>query len=627
MTECSQSSLRGAVGSKKDGFGKAEWMQEDGLHTVREPVLDFLFRCTEQGIALACKAGRLLKLNEPLGRWVGQDRLHASEEGVCALLSPEHRPALFHAMHTIASGETSSWQAEVDVLAMGGARFPAQARMEGIPGGDGKLLYYLLHLKKLAQKQEELGGLLASAIRQFPEMITVKDGQGRWLESNELCLRALGLAEVEYRGKTDEELASYSQQAASVFAECIRTDEMAWASGRPMPFLERMIGPEGPRTMEILKVPLFHSDGSRKGIITICRDESTWERKLDELEKKETLYRSLVEETMAGVFLYSRGKARYLNARFAEILGYSPEEIEGQPLLSFVPKEERSALLAAMRAGWRRSAPPQPASCRAIRKDGSPVELEVHSRLTTFRGKLAVIGTILDRTEQNRAEELLRKQEKLSVVGQLAAGMAHEIRNPLTSLNGFLYLLQTRIQGPRHYFTIMQEELKRINAIVNEFLILANPQTDGYRVHSLGDLLLDVYRELEDEAAGKRIGLSVSPGEGEALVLCEANLLKQAFVHIGRNGLEATSPGGRLEMAVEQGKDERHCVRFTDNGRGIPEERRSRLGEPFYTTKEKGTGLGLTLVFKVVEAHGGTLEINSRINSGTTVLVYLPPCK
>ncbi|GMB08022.1 cache domain-containing protein [Thermolongibacillus altinsuensis] len=221
-----------------------------------------------------------------------------------------------------------------------------------------------------------------------------------------------------------------------------------------------------------------------------------------------------------------------------------------------------------------------------------------------------------------QSEELLRKSEKLAVVGELAAGVAHEIRNPLTSLKGFIQLLK---EGERNqaYFDIIEAELERLNEIVDEFLLLGKPNAIKKAYSHVSEMLQHVMKLLEGQALLHHVTVQCSVDEQLPPLYCDENQLKQVFINIIKNAIEAMPNGGMLRIEAKRRLDS-ILICFTDEGCGIPKERLSTLGEPFYSTKEKGTGLGLMVSFKIVEAHGGKMKIHSEEGKGTTVCLLFP---
>ncbi|WP_198850502.1 ATP-binding protein [Alicyclobacillus sp. SO9] len=258
----------------------------------------------------------------------------------------------------------------------------------------------------------------------------------------------------------------------------------------------------------------------------------------------------------------------------------------------------------------------------------------IHDRVIPIRGSdgdlKRLIGLAVDITEQKRAEEerirtrgMLERSEKLHVLGQLAAGIAHEIRNPLTSLMGFVQLIQSGRAGMDDYFDIMASELQRMNTIVGEFLVLSKPHSESMRIHDLKHIIETTLAFLKGEAIMNntviQTNFSILPP-----IVCDESQMKQVFINIIRNALDAMPTGGTITVQTEQTGSNEVTVCVADEGCGIPEDSIAMIGEPFFTTKEDGTGLGMMVTQQIVRSHGGRIEIRSRVDKGTTVSIVLP---
>ncbi len=229
-----------------------------------------------------------------------------------------------------------------------------------------------------------------------------------------------------------------------------------------------------------------------------------------------------------------------------------------------------------------------------------------------------------DISEQKRAEELVHRSDKLSAVGQLAAGIAHEIRNPLTAIKGFTQLLQEGAQRDVQYYQVILSELDRVNLIVDEFLLLAKPSPSMFRSCNVEQMLLAIITLLEPQAILQNVRILPTIAAGIDQIEIEENQIKQVLINLLKNAIEAMPDGGDLIIELRQEEEGLMRIRFIDQGCGIPEEQLHKVGDPFFTTKEKGTGLGLMVSHKIIEDHGGQLEIHSTVGVGTTIDVLLP---
>ncbi|BBH22759.1 hypothetical protein Back11_41040 [Paenibacillus baekrokdamisoli] len=254
---------------------------------------------------------------------------------------------------------------------------------------------------------------------------------------------------------------------------------------------------------------------------------------------------------------------------------------------------------------------------------GKLLHTEVVKTCTKLSGKPVFQFIIRDISERKKNEELLINSEKLYVAGQLAAGIAHEIRNPLTSLKGFLQLIASGRYSNKNYFDIMKSELNRIESIVSELLMLSKPQIYDLAHKDIRGIIKDTVTLLDTEAILHNIEIESTISEEPLWVRGVENQLKQVFINVLKNAIEAMNDGGRIQMACMLEGD-RIIVRIEDYGPGIPEEQLSKIGQPFYTTKEKGTGLGLMVSYKIVDNHHGSIHVHSRVDIGTTFEIILP---
>lgn len=369
----------------------------------------------------------------------------------------------------------------------------------------GNVIAFVFILRDITERKRMEAALkeneqqLRTLINAMPDSVCFKDGEGRWIEANECCLRIFQLEGVPYQGKRDAELAQINPFFGDALLLCEQSDRQVWEKKEMSGSQEVIPQPDGDsRVFDVIKVPLFYPDGMRQGLVVISRDI----------------------------------------------------------------------------------------------------------------------------TELKRTEELLRKSEKLSVVGELAAGVAHEIRNPLTSIRGFIQFIKEGNYNDAYFQTILSE-LDRIQSVVNEFLVLAKPQVLNFTPRNLPSLLYQVIDLLQTEAIMNNVQISFEYGSTIPLVNCEENQLKQVFINVLKNAFEAMPKGGQITIKLMQ-QHEKVSIRFIDEGDGIAEDRIHKLGEPFYTTKEKGTGLGLMISYKIIQAHHGSMKIQSQKNAGTTVDIILP---
>lgn len=336
------------------------------------------------------------------------------------------------------------------------------------------------------------------------------------------------------------------------------------------------------------------------------------------LEKSEAKYRLIAENTTDLIkVMDSRLRITYFSPSHQLVLGYDPDDADAVEANKWFDENEIKTMLASHK--------PESIEHRWKRADGQWMEIE--SRFMPVFGDDGSLEHIViisrDISERKQTEELLRRSEKLSVVGKLAAGVAHEIRNPLTTLKGFIQL-QKKENPQSFHLDLLIGELERIESITNELLSLAKPQAIQMKQAMIQDLVQNVIDILTPQAVMSNIQIVMNADSVPLLIQCEPNQMKQAFVNLLKNAMEAMPAGGNIHVGVTRADEEKAVISIQDQGSGIPEELLPRLGEPFYTLKEKGTGLGLMICNKIVKEHRGSISFQSKLNQGTLVLVKLP---
>lgn len=228
---------------------------------------------------------------------------------------------------------------------------------------------------------------------------------------------------------------------------------------------------------------------------------------------------------------------------------------------------------------------------------------------------------------RHREEETrLAQAEKLAAVGELAAGMAHEIRNPLTAIKGFIQLIEQHPKDtvPQDYLTTILREINRIEGIVSEALVLAKPTPISFIQVNLVELIREVYTLMQPQAMLQHVTFTCICADNLPPVTAEPNHLKQVLINLIKNSLEAIQPNrGSIQLKATW-HSSTIVIRLSDTGCGIPQDILTRLGDPFLTTKDQGTGLGLMITYRIVQNHGGSIHVTSRPGQGTTVTIRLP---
>ncbi|MBE1553646.1 ATP-binding protein [Sporosarcina limicola] len=231
-----------------------------------------------------------------------------------------------------------------------------------------------------------------------------------------------------------------------------------------------------------------------------------------------------------------------------------------------------------------------------------------------------------DCTENKVLEERLAHTGSLSALGELAASIAHEIRNPMTTLKGFTQLLKvTASEDSIRYISVIEEEIRRMESILGEMLLLSKPALKKETTFSLETLINDMIQLFYPKAIME--GITIVQKENsleDTLIVGEADKIKQVLLNLFKNAFEAMSKNGVLTIGIEQDVIGQIVLTIADTGKGMNKNQINRAFVSFFTSKAKGTGLGLPFVLKVVEEHGGSVNVESEVGNGTTFILSFP---
>lgn len=356
-------------------------------------------------------------------------------------------------------------------------------------------------------------------------------------------------------------------------------------------------------------------------IAFVCLSRDVTESKLS--EKK---YFKLFNRANDAIFFYEQNdlgvpsKFLDVNEAACQRLGYSKQELLSKSPVDIADKEYydkfdstfRSILQGNTTFEWVH-----------IRKDGSKIPVEISSRSFKLNQKTMIVSIARDLTDRKKTEEFLRKTESISLIGELSAGIAHEIRNPLTSIRGFVQLLFSRSEASVSFHDLVISEVDRINSIIGELLLLAKPTNLEYTRKDLVTLLKQIVTLLNAQAHLSDNEVVLDTDEESLYIICAENKLKQVFINILKNAIEASPKG--TEILVQARKLDQHIlIRCIDQGNGIPAEILRCIGSPFFTTKSNGTGLGIMISQKIIQDHYGTIEFIGNHPKGTIVEIQLP---
>ena len=317
-----------------------------------------------------------------------------------------------------------------------------------------------------------------------------------------------------------------------------------------------------------------------------------------------------------------------INPAFEEVYGWKRSECIGK-VIPLVPPENRLAA-ENRNQDLLEGKSVKLLETKDMRKDGTVFDAAISlSPIYDLDGKMIATSVISrDITHEKENEQLILQSEKLKLAGEIAAGVAHEIRNPLTAVSGFVQMMNSDKDSSYHSYTeIIQSEIERINLIISEFLVLSKPQAHQLKAVSIVETVENVDNFFHPEFLNRGITFSLSVNSVQNMVLANENQLKQVFINIIKNSIEAIDMHdveGKICLSINNDTPNTIHIAISDNGIGMSENLLERIFEPFYTTKETGTGLGMLITKKIIQDHGGTIEIESKLEYGTTINIKLP---
>jgi two-component system sensor histidine kinase PilS (NtrC family) len=340
-----------------------------------------------------------------------------------------------------------------------------------------------------------------------------------------------------------------------------------------------------------------------------------------EFEKMRALHADVIESMSSGLATVdASGALTFVNRAGGEIFERVPAEMKGLFLwdIGFIPREEWERVTSE----WFRS----PMARGEIEIGPAERRRVIGYSIRKLKGTAGFLLLYQDLTDVKKLEEEARSREKLAAVGQLAAGIAHEIRNPLASISGSAQMLGNDMRtgsSERRLVEIIVAESRRLSKILEEFLHYARPRPRKNLVFDVGATLseaMDLFSHSDEVSDHHLLNLQV---ESAISVFGDPDQVRQIFWNVARNAIAAMPDGGILDVTGRV-EDAWYAIRFHDTGRGMTADRRDVLFQPFATAFDGGTGLGMAIVRRLVDEHGGRIAVDSRPGFGTAIDIYLP---
>ena len=392
---------------------------------------------------------------------------------------------------------------------------------------------------------------------------------------------------------------------------------------------------------------MFATSAARSGedeAVCVIRDVSDLRAAEQAREESEDRFMGLAEQSTIGVFLIQDNVFRYVNDRLARIFGYPTSAMAGaMGLEDLACPEDRPTVAESI----RKKAPVETQSLRCeftgLRKDGETVCVEAHASIVRYRGRPAVIGTLLDESDRKKLEAQLIQSEKMKAIGTLAGGIAHDFNNILMAIQGYTSLMLHHLDSSHVHFSKLKGVEKLVESgsdLTRQLLGFASGGTYEIRPADLNEIV----RKTSTMFARTRKEITIrSRYESDPCVVdADGGQIEQMLLNLYVNAWQAMPEGGTLVLATENVTLDREFVRpysanpgkyakisVADSGVGMDAKTREHIFEPFFTTKKRtvGTGLGLASVYNIVKGHDGIITVASEKGCGATFCVYLPLSK
>jgi two-component system sensor kinase FixL len=471
---------------------------------------------------------------------------------------------------------------------------------------------------------DETFRILTALIESSDDAILAKDLQGTILSWNRGAERMYGYSAREIVGQSVRVLMS--QDGGLELAHLL---ERISRGERVEPHEAVRIAKDGrPIDVSLTVSPITDASGTVIGAMAVARDVTERNRDIEKLRDNEARLRSIVDAAVDAIILIdARGHVESFNPGAERLFGYTAAEVIGRNVNMLMPspyRDDHDGYLAnyldtgvAKIIGIGRDV-------TALRKDGRtfPVRLSVGE--LTIRGEKKFTGILHDLSTRVQMEEQLREQAALVRLGEMAAVIAHEVRNPLAAVRGAIEVIGRRLPAGSREAGITTDIVARIdtlNHLVNDLLLFARPPKPHPIAVDLSVLLAATAALLGEDASYRDVRVQVSGSVPP--VTADAELLKIIFTNVFINSAQAMRGSGTIHVALASA-DSMGRIVVSDEGPGISPEIRNKLFTPFVTTKARGTGLGLSTVKRLVEAHHGTIHVDCPAGGGTAVTIRLP---
>lgn len=476
-------------------------------------------------------------------------------------------------------------------------------------------------------------------INASPDLICIKNNEGRWLNANQGIVNQFRLENVDVTGKTNMDLAEYSvPELRNAFVRCTETDSEVLLSKKTTRNEEIIIGRDGEKVIiDMIKIPVVNKNGEIERIVEMGRDIT--ERKAIEksIVESEEKYRKYIDNTPVAMFVADEnGKYVEVNKSACKLLGYTEEEILNKSIADIAYGPEIKGFYKLKKYGENRL------ETILKSKDGEKIFVDL---LGVKLNQNRFMAFCVDISERKRLENQLAQSQRLESIGNLTAGIAHDFNNLLTVIMGNADMLRRQVDKNSLCFELAEdiiEASEKSSDLIKKLLLFSRKENMAFQSENLNDIINELMKIMH-RLIGENIGIKIDLQETLNWIYADKNNIEQVILNLASNARDAMVSSGNILIStrnfeihkdnlssIPNGKIGEYVIlTIEDDGCGIKKEILEKVFDPFFSTKEvgKGTGLGLSVVYGIVKKHNGWINIESQESQGTKINIFFPVLK
>ncbi len=484
---------------------------------------------------------------------------------------------------------------------------------------------------------------LTTLIEALPDAVFLKDAESRWQIVNTAAQRLFQVQNLPWQGKNEQELMLMQPELQAAYQACMESDEQAWHCTEPTRAEELIPDEDGHlHTFDVIKVPLFKDDGGRKGLVIVGRDITDRKHAEEKIRQSEEFVRNILDTVDEGFIVINRDyRILTANRAFYSLVGGFNDKIIGGLCHEITHKLNRPCYEEGEDCAVKRVFETgKPQTALHLRKDATGnilyVETKAYPIKDAFGSVTSVIQTINNITEKHLLEEERLKIQKLESIGTLAGGIAHDFNNLLQGVFGYISMAKMTHDQKEKSLAMLDQAEEALHMSVNLTTQLLTFSKGGKPIKKLLKIEPAIESAVKFALSGSHTDYRLDMDPDLSAVEADAGQLAQVIQNIVMNANEAMAGKGTVIISahtvdipsnanprlIEGGQFIR--IDIQDSGIGIPEQNLTKIFDPYFTTKQRGSGLGLATSYSIIRNHGGVIEVKSEPNRGTTFTIYLP---